>query len=92
MAAWDKLDDQAFGFEWALTINEKFKQLITSGDFKPLINYESFGTKGRLAIPTPEHYLPLLYTLGLKSVQDEVSFFNDRTVAGSLSMTSVKLG
>jgi 4,5-DOPA dioxygenase extradiol len=45
-----------------------------------------------LAIPTPEHYLPLLYTLGLKGDKDTVSFFNDKAIAGSLTMTSVKIG
>lgn len=45
-----------------------------------------------LAIPTPEHYLPLMYTLGLKSGKDSVAFFNDKAVGGSLTMTSVKIG
>ncbi len=65
--------------------------LITDGDYKPLIHYESLGAEARLAIPTPEHYLPLLYTLGLKGSKDKVSFFNDKAVAGSLTMTSVLL-
>jgi 4,5-DOPA dioxygenase extradiol len=43
-------------------------------------------------VPTPDHYLPLLYTLGLKGSKDSVSFFNDKAVAGSLTMTSVKFG
>jgi 4,5-DOPA dioxygenase extradiol len=66
--------------------------LITDGDYKPLINYESLGSEARLAIPTPEHYLPLLYSLGLKGNKDRISFFNDKAVAGSLTMTSVKIG
>jgi 4,5-DOPA dioxygenase extradiol len=45
-----------------------------------------------LAIPTPEHYLPLMYSLGLKGEKDNVSFFNDKAVGGSLTMTSVKIG
>jgi 4,5-DOPA dioxygenase extradiol len=92
MLAWDKLNEPAFGFDWALTLNEKFKQLITDGDHQPLIQYEGFGKEGKLAIPTPEHYLPLLYTLGLKGANDSISFFNDKAVAGSLTMTSVKIG
>ena len=68
------------------------KQLIIDGDYKPLINYESLGTESRLAIPTPEHYLPLLYSLGLKGSKDKVSFFNDKAIAGSLTMTSVLIG
>jgi 4,5-DOPA dioxygenase extradiol len=66
--------------------------LIQSGDHKPLVNYQSLGREATLAIPTPEHYLPLLYTLGVKNNKDEVSFFNDKAVGGSLTMTSVKLG
>jgi 4,5-DOPA dioxygenase extradiol len=92
MVAWDKIDGPAYGYDWALQLNEKFKDLISSGDFNPLINYESLGKEGRLAIPTPEHYLPLLYTLGLKGENDNTDFFNDKAVAGSLTMTSVKLG
>lgn len=92
MAAWDKLNEEQYGFEWALQMNEKFKHLIKLGDFKPLINYESMGREALLAIPTPEHYLPLMYTLGLKGSKDEVSIFNDTTIAGSLTMTSVKFG
>lgn len=55
-------------------MNSKFKELIQAGDYKPLINYSSLGKEAMLAIPTPEHYLPLMYTLGLKSGKDNVSF------------------
>jgi 4,5-DOPA dioxygenase extradiol len=44
-----------------------------------------------LAIPTPEHFLPLLYSIGLQEKEDTLSVFNDQAVAGSLTMTSVKL-
>jgi len=50
------------------------------------------GRAAQLAIPTPEHYLPLLYTLGLQQSGEEVSLFNDKAVGGSLTMTSVKIG
>lgn len=89
MVAWDKMEVLGYGYDWALQMNDKFKNLITAGDHKPLINYESLGREAMLAIPTPEHYLPLLYTLGLKGNKDKVSFFNDKAVAGSLTMTSV---
>ena len=92
MVAWDKMDEPGFGFDWALHMNDVFKNLISTGDYAPLINYDSLGREARLAIPTPEHYLPLLYTLGVKDEQDPVSFFNDTAVAGSLTMTSVKIG
>ncbi|WP_460960694.1 4,5-DOPA-extradiol-dioxygenase [Spirosoma litoris] len=92
MVAWDKMDVPNYGFDWAKSLNDKFKQLISDGDVKPLINYNMLGREAALAIPTPEHYLPLLYSLGLQGTKDSVSFFNDRAVAGSLTMTSVKIG
>lgn len=92
MVAWDKLNEPEYGYDWAKQINNKFKELIHDGDHKPLINYNSLGKDAMLAIPTPEHYLPLMYTLGLKTAKDQVSFFNDTAVGGSLTMTSVKLG
>lgn len=92
MIAWDKMQEPEYGYDWALQLNEKFKQLISSGDHQPLINYESLGSEVRFAIPTPEHYLPLMYSLGVGRSNEPVSFFNDKAVAGSLTMTSVKLG
>jgi len=92
MVAWDRLNDREYGYDWTVQINNKFKELIQAGDHKPLIDYSSLGKEAILAIPTPEHYLPLLYTLGLKTNKDDVAFFNDKAVAGSLTMTSVKLG
>jgi 4,5-DOPA dioxygenase extradiol len=92
MVAWDKLKEPEYGYDWATNINNKFKELIEKGDHKSLINYSTLGKDALLAIPTPEHYLPLLYSLGLKGNKDAVSFFNDKAVGGSLTMTSVKFG
>ena len=92
MVAWDKLNDKEYAYDWATAMNNKFKDLIQYGDHKPLINYSTLGKEALLAIPTPEHYLPLMYTLGLKGSKDNVSFFNDKAGGGSLTMTSVKLG
>lgn len=91
MVAWDKID-QTYGFDWTIEMNELFKEKINSGDHKALIDYEKLSKAALLAIPTPDHYYPLLYTLGLKQENDEVSFFNDKPMAGSLTMTSVKFG
>src|SRR5665213_428698 len=88
MVSWSKMNEN-YGYDWALQMNDTFKELILNGDHKPLINYESLGAESRLAIPTPEHYLPLLYSLGLKGSNDSISFFNDKAMAGSLTMTSV---
>lgn len=92
MVSWEKINTPGYGYDWALKMNDTFKHLITEGDYGPLINYESLGAEAKLAIPTPEHYLPLLYSLGLKGSNDNISFFNDKAVAGSLTMTSVKIG
>lgn len=92
MVAWDRLDEPGFGFDWAKQINNKFKELIVDGDFSRLIKYESLGKEALLAIPTPEHYLPVLYSLALKGKNEPVSFFNDKAVGGALTMTSLKIG
>lgn len=91
MVSWNKMNEN-YGYDWALQMNDTFKRLIINGDYQPLINYESLGAESKLAIPTPEHYLPLLYSLALKENNDSLSFFNDKAMAGSLTMTSVKIG
>lgn len=92
MVAWDKLQEPAYGFDWAIEMNQIFKEKISNRDFQSLIQYEKLNTAAKLAIPTPDHYYPLLYTLALQDNQDEISFFNDKAVGGSLTMTSVKFG
>jgi 4,5-DOPA dioxygenase extradiol len=91
LVAFDKLNEPDYGYDWAIDLNEKFKHLILDGDFKPLIHYSGLGREANLAIPTPEHYLPLLYSLALKGNGDNISFFNDKLVGGSITMTSVKI-
>jgi len=92
MVAWDKINESEYGFAWAIEANNKFKTLIESGDFKSLIDYANLGREVQLAVPTPDHYLPLLYALALKEENEAVSFFNDKPVMGSLTMTSVRIG
>ena len=92
MVAWDKMNVPGFGFDWALEANDKVRKLIISGDHQSLINYRSLGKSVDLAIPTPEHYLPLLYTLALQGSHEKAEMFNDKAVMGSLTMTSVKIG
>lgn len=91
MLAWGKMNEN-YGFDWALDANEAMKSFIQNGDHRSMINFRSQGKAFDLAIPTPEHYLPLLYTLGLQEKEEELSLFNDQPVAGSLTMTSVKIG
>lgn len=79
------------GFDWAIEANEKLKQLVSDNDHPSLIHYSSLGKELQLAVPSPEHYLPLIYTMGLKEEKENISFFNDKTELGSISMTSVKI-
>jgi len=90
MVSWEMMNGG--GYDWALDINDKFKSLILNNEHQPMINYQSLGKEALLAIPTPEHYLPLLYTLGLKGRNESVSLFNDKAIGGSLTMTSVRIG
>lgn len=91
MVNWNMMGKEGGGYDWAVTMNDKFKSFITGGDHASLINYDKLGRDAALAIPTPEHYLPLLYTLALQDKKDEISFFNDKAMGGSLTMTSVKI-
>lgn len=90
MIAMDKINDGEFGFDWAHEINAVFKKHITARNYQALIDYESLGAAAKLAIPTPDHYYPMIYTLGMVEKSDEISFFNDKVVGGSASMTSFK--
>ncbi|MEY2595297.1 MAG: dioxygenase extradiol [Bacteroidota bacterium] len=92
MVDWAKLKEPGYGYDWALEMNTTFKKLIMNGLYDDLIHYARLGTAGQLAIPTPEHYLPLLYTLGASNRKDRIEFFNDKAMGGSLTMTSVKFG
>jgi 4,5-DOPA dioxygenase extradiol len=88
---WGRLNE-TFGHDWATEANEKMKKFILDGNHKELIHFRSQGKAFNLAIPTPEHYLPLLYSLALQEKGEEVKFFNDKAVAGALTMTSLRIG
>lgn len=79
------------GFDWAEEANEGFKSMIINEEYDKLLDIGSLPSAYRLSVPSPEHYLPLIYTLGLKERTEDISFFNDKTVMGSISMTSVKI-
>jgi 4,5-DOPA dioxygenase extradiol len=86
---WNKPDT---GYDWAIETNEKLKKLILDNDHQQLIHFPKSGQLAQLSVPTPEHFLPLLYALAVKSENEEITFFNDKSMMGSLSMTSVKIG
>jgi 4,5-DOPA dioxygenase extradiol len=80
-----------YGFDWAIEARAFVNKHLLDGDYAPLIHYTKQSQAIQLAIPTPEHYLPLLYTLGLQQKGESISLFNDKLLAGSLSMTSLKI-
>lgn len=90
MVAWDKLASP-YAYDWAEEASEKMKSSILNDDHQSLIDYRKGGRAFELAIPTPDHYLPLIYTIALKEEKDKVTLFNDEPLGGSLTMTSVKL-
>lgn len=88
---WQRLNEN-YGHDWALEANQKMKQFILDGNHQELIHYARLGKSFQLSIPTPEHYLPLLYALALQENQESIGLFNDEAVAGAITMTSVKIG
>lgn len=91
MIDWQNIDNN-IGYDWAEELNRKFVQIIENKEHSKLFNISELGEAAKLAIPTPDHYFPLLYSLGLQNFKEEVEIFNNHCVAGSLSMTSVKIG
>lgn len=91
MIEWRKLNEN-FAFDWAHEASQKMNEFILNGNHYSLINFSNQGKAFNLSIPTPEHFLPLLYVIALQDKKDNVSLFNDEPIAGSLTMTSVKIG
>ncbi len=80
-----------YGYDWAIEAHATINKYLTEGNYQPLIEYEKQAKAIQFAIPTPEHYLPLIYTLGLQQKKENIQLFNDKLVGGSLSMTSLKI-
>ncbi|WKS94627.1 4,5-DOPA dioxygenase extradiol [Riemerella columbina] len=91
MVAWNRLNE-AYGYDWAHEAHALFNKSILSADHQTLLHPESMGTAVQLSVPTPDHYYPLIYTLGLQKSSDSIALFNDELLAGSLSMTSLVVG
>lgn len=83
--------NEEYGFDWAHEMNSIFKDKIANRDHKALIEYEKLSKSAKLAIPTPDHYYPLIYALALQRNNESTSFFNDKAVGGAFTMTSVKI-
>lgn len=88
---WHKLNDPGFSYEWAEEVDSKVKEIIAGGNHNDLFDIAGKNEAFKLAIPTPEHFLPLLYVLAVQDEKDGISYFNDKGVGGSLTMTSLML-
>ncbi|MEI6520234.1 MAG: 4,5-DOPA dioxygenase extradiol [bacterium] len=88
--AWQ--DSKTKPYDWAVLFEDKVRELILKGDYASVVNYEKLGSDAMLSIPTPDHYLPLLYILGLRKENDPISFPVKGIEGGSLSMVSVQVG
>ncbi len=81
-----------YGYDWAIEARATMNSWLKEGNHEPFLNMERQSKALNLAIPTPDHFFPLLYTLGLQTKDEPLSLFNDKLLGGSLSMTSVQIG
>ncbi len=88
--AWGQREAQPY--DWAERFEARVRALLLAGDDGPLIDYETLGPEARLAVPTPEHYLPLLYVLGARGTDEPVAFPIEGIEGGSISMLTVQFG
>ena len=92
MVDWKNINTVGAGWDWAVEAREKTNNWLLDGNFQNLIDYQRQGVALQTAVPSPDHYLPLIYSLGLKEKSENLSLFNDELIGGSLSMTSVRIG
>ena len=92
MVDWKNINTVGAGWDWAIEAREKTNNWLLEGNFQNLIDYHRQGVALQTAVPSPDHYLPLIYSLGLKEKSENLSLFNDELIGGSLSMTSVRIG
>jgi 4,5-DOPA dioxygenase extradiol len=88
--AWGQGSVEAY--DWALRFEQQVRELVTAANDEPLIHYDNLGHDARLSIPTPEHYLPLLYVLGLRRADEPMNFVTEGIEGGSISMLSIQIG
>ncbi|QIM66545.1 4,5-DOPA dioxygenase extradiol [Mannheimia granulomatis] len=90
--SWQHMEQPGAGYDWAFAFHEYINKAIADGNYQAIIESEKFGNAADLSVPTPEHYLPLLYIVAQRDNDEAITFFNDEIVGGSLSMTSIKIG
>ncbi len=79
-------------YEWAATFDERVKELILGRDFSSVVHYDRLGREAALSVPTPDHYLPLLYVLGTTTAEDSLTFPIEGISGGSMAMRAVQVG
>ncbi len=79
-------------FDWAVRFESSAREMLLKGEYEPLVDYKSFGEDALLSVPTPDHYLPFIYVLGLRRETDPVNFPVQGFDGGSVSMLAVKIG
>jgi 4,5-DOPA dioxygenase extradiol len=88
--AWGERPAQPY--DWAVRFESTVRERLAAGDHAALVDYPALGRDALLSIPTPEHYLPLLYVAGASEREEAVTFPTDGIDGGSVSMLSVRFG
>ncbi len=83
---------QDTAYDWALDFDRQIKRLIINGKHDAIIRYARLGDAAQASVPTAEHFLPLLYILGLQEAGEETTFFSEKVTLGAISMTSLQVG
>ncbi|WBM75919.1 4,5-DOPA dioxygenase extradiol [Saprospira grandis] len=87
-----KINTIGYGYDWAKEVHAKTGQYLKDQNYQALIDYKKGGKAFELAVPTPDHYFPMIYSIGLADKNDQIRLFNDELLGGSLNMTSFILG
>jgi 4,5-DOPA dioxygenase extradiol len=88
--SWDQ--NNAEPYDWALGFEKRVRELLIASDNTPLIAYERLGHDAELSVPTPDHYLPLLYIIALRRKDEQISFPVEGIDGGSISMLTARIG
>jgi 4,5-DOPA dioxygenase extradiol len=79
-------------YDWAVAFDEHVKRLILAGDHESIIHFCQLGESALLSVPTPEHFLPLLYILAIQDPKEAITFFAEKVTLGSIAMRSLIVG
>jgi 4,5-DOPA dioxygenase extradiol len=79
-------------YDWAVRFEQQAREMLVAGESAPLVDYEGLGRDAHLSVPTPDHYLPLLYVIGTRQANESVSFPVEGVDGGSISMLTVEVG